>query len=616
MIDAHEGDRLQVHAGPGTGKTATACGRVASLIDRDVPPTRILLLSFTRTAVAELRQRIASFLRDPSRAWLVRIATLDSEAWRLCNGFSEQDAKKLFGDYEQNIAEATKLLARKDDLVDEHMQGYQHVVIDEAQDILGARADLVLTLLRRLSKSCGVTVFGDAAQSIYGFASDTEDAVDATDSALFNRLKDVPGAPFAQRELAEVHRTASTNLLEVFTKLRRRVLVGAGTPAEWKAVRDAIEARADGRVQEIENEPVDQRGSVLALYRRRAEVLQASAALSAEGVAHRLRLSQTQTVIHPWIGWVLGECSERRLTAAAFERLWAQRFESAIMTPEAVRDGWQLLCSIAQDKRDVDLVALRECLSRRSPPLEACVIDGGNEGPTLGTIHASKGREADDVLLYLPSNPPGEGAHINEEARVLFVGATRARRRLLVGAAGQPWGDRYLPSSGRSFRPASRGKQGRPAAFVELGRAEDVDLASVVHREVVSEQSASGVQRWLVRAARRIEPLQARLCQQGVWRFVLSASSDETRRPLGALSKQVLDDMNEIARTLDGARLRVPPQFGRFWMHGCTTVAIPLESPRLSEAVEPYRQSGFFVAPVVRGPAYMQYATKREGEAK
>ena len=41
-----------VAAGPGTGKTAVACQRVAYLVDEGVPPSRILLVSFTRTAVA------------------------------------------------------------------------------------------------------------------------------------------------------------------------------------------------------------------------------------------------------------------------------------------------------------------------------------------------------------------------------------------------------------------------------------------------------------------------------------------------------------------------------------------------------------------------------------
>ena len=48
---------LLVIAGAGTGKTRTLIHRVAALIDRGVPPERILLLTFTRRAAAEMLSR-------------------------------------------------------------------------------------------------------------------------------------------------------------------------------------------------------------------------------------------------------------------------------------------------------------------------------------------------------------------------------------------------------------------------------------------------------------------------------------------------------------------------------------------------------------------------------
>ena len=55
-----------VVAGPGAGKSAVACQRIASLVDDGIPPSRILLVSFTRTAVAELRDR-NRLIRDGRR---------------------------------------------------------------------------------------------------------------------------------------------------------------------------------------------------------------------------------------------------------------------------------------------------------------------------------------------------------------------------------------------------------------------------------------------------------------------------------------------------------------------------------------------------------------------
>src|SRR5688500_8822396 len=53
---------LLIVAGAGTGKTNTLAHRVAHLISRGVDPGRILLLTFTRRAAAEMTRRVAGIL--------------------------------------------------------------------------------------------------------------------------------------------------------------------------------------------------------------------------------------------------------------------------------------------------------------------------------------------------------------------------------------------------------------------------------------------------------------------------------------------------------------------------------------------------------------------------
>lgn len=55
---------LLIVAGAGTGKTKTLVHRVAHLIHRGVAPGRILLLTFTRRAAAEMLRRVAALLRE------------------------------------------------------------------------------------------------------------------------------------------------------------------------------------------------------------------------------------------------------------------------------------------------------------------------------------------------------------------------------------------------------------------------------------------------------------------------------------------------------------------------------------------------------------------------
>ena len=59
LAAAQHGDGpLLIVAGAGTGKTATLVHRVAHLISRGADPRRILLLTFTRRAAAEMLRRV------------------------------------------------------------------------------------------------------------------------------------------------------------------------------------------------------------------------------------------------------------------------------------------------------------------------------------------------------------------------------------------------------------------------------------------------------------------------------------------------------------------------------------------------------------------------------
>jgi DNA helicase-2/ATP-dependent DNA helicase PcrA len=60
----HGDSPLLIVAGAGTGKTATLVHRVAWLIARGVDPGRILLLTFTRRAAAEMLRRVENMLRQ------------------------------------------------------------------------------------------------------------------------------------------------------------------------------------------------------------------------------------------------------------------------------------------------------------------------------------------------------------------------------------------------------------------------------------------------------------------------------------------------------------------------------------------------------------------------
>lgn len=77
----HAGGPLQVLAGPGTGKTTTIVEAVAARIAAGVDPEQILVLTFSRRAAAELRERITQRVQATVREPLAR--TFHSYAYGL-----------------------------------------------------------------------------------------------------------------------------------------------------------------------------------------------------------------------------------------------------------------------------------------------------------------------------------------------------------------------------------------------------------------------------------------------------------------------------------------------------------------------------------------------------
>ncbi len=86
----HAGGPLLVLAGAGSGKTRVLTARIAHLVtDRGISPGRVLAVTFTNKAAAEMKRRIAALLgRDPGGLW---IGTFHS----LCARLLRREAARL-----------------------------------------------------------------------------------------------------------------------------------------------------------------------------------------------------------------------------------------------------------------------------------------------------------------------------------------------------------------------------------------------------------------------------------------------------------------------------------------------------------------------------------------
>lgn len=124
----HENGPLLVIAGAGSGKTRTLASRVARLIDDGVSPDRILLLTFTRRAAAEMLRRAGGLVdrQATGRVWggtfhsiANRLLRRHATAVGLDEGFTvldQSDAAGLFGliRSESGVAEGKTRFPRKE----------------------------------------------------------------------------------------------------------------------------------------------------------------------------------------------------------------------------------------------------------------------------------------------------------------------------------------------------------------------------------------------------------------------------------------------------------------------------------------------------------------------
>ena len=614
VIEAPPDARLLVGAGPGTGKTAVACARVARLIEDDgLDPESVWLISFTRTAVREIRDRIADHLDDREDAYAVNLATLDSYAWSIHSGFEGSAALTT---YEENIASVLELV-RSDEAVEEYLRGVGHLVVDEAQDIVGLRSDLVVEMARKLDADAGVTVFADDAQAIYGFAEERDAATLAPrEPPLSAAIRGGEAGPFTEVELTTVHRTRSRRLKTLFSASRRRLLDGTVPPAErLDAIRKDVRAVSEGKAPRPGDSGFPDRDDLLVLFRRRAEVLMASSFLASAGTPHRLRMSGLPERLVPWIGAALSETVSVRLGRRAFMDLWSARVDGTPLASCEPPAAWEQLYRLAGAPGDVlDMKRLRQILGRSRPPAELCLPDLGDRGPVIGTIHASKGRESERVHLMLPLPAHEEGDGDDEEARVVFVGATRGRSRLLVGQGYRQYPRRT--DSGRVYQLHTA--NGKPRAQVEIGREGDLVAEGVAGRSFHADaEAARRGQTAALGFASGIHPVIATADRDSEFAYRLTAPDGADC--LGVLAKPVNTDLfsigDHVRTATNGRRLRPPDRIPHLSVRGLRTIVLPPDSPEAHTLHEPWRTTGMVLAPVVVGYTTLYFPPRRNRHA-
>jgi len=418
VVEAPASARLLVTAGPGAGKTHVLIARLAALIEEGVSPGHgILVLSFSRAAVGEIRKRVAD---SGGNVRFVRARTFDSFATRLLIALRPEAEWQSAG-YDERIRRASALIRAGD--ADDELRDFEHVLVDEIQDLVGDRADLVKAILGRIE--CGFTLFGDPAQGIYNFQ--LEGVSRAVGSlALFQWLRD---------DFKDLGECRLSRNFRAQTEEASRALWAGGELNGHAPDYEDIRRRLEDTLLELppftllaDAAPMlrSSRTPVAILCRTNGQALLISRELFELGVPHRLQREATDRAVAPWVGVALCGIDRNVVGRSEVEARLADLPELGDLDPER---AWRVLKRLDRRPGDnLELSRIRERLQAGdvpddlTKPVEASVV--------VSTVHRAKGLEFHRVIFVDPSGDPEDEMEAAEEVRVIYVALTRPTHEL------------------------------------------------------------------------------------------------------------------------------------------------------------------------------------------
>ena len=112
IIESDSRSKLKVISPPGCGKTAVAAQRCVFLVKQhQINPSNLLVLSFSRAAIKELRDRIE--IASDVDTFPIKLSTIDQHTFKFLRGWGQEEVKDYLKDYEQNIEAFNDLIEKK-----------------------------------------------------------------------------------------------------------------------------------------------------------------------------------------------------------------------------------------------------------------------------------------------------------------------------------------------------------------------------------------------------------------------------------------------------------------------------------------------------------------------
>ena len=409
---------IVVAAGPGSGKTRVLVHKLASLLLlEDVKHEQLLMVTFSRAAATEFKQRLMSLIGNA--AHFVEIKTFHSYCFDLLGKTGNLD------DAKDVVERAARMI--NDNEVEPNKIRKTVLVIDEAQDMGEAEYALVDALMKA-NEDMRVIAVGDDDQNIFGFRG--------SDSKYMGMLRNHQGSRFV--EMTENYRSSKqvVNFANHFVR---------GIPNRFKSTPISSMNGEEGRVNIYYNQsqylysPLaanlmhcrNTNGTTCVLTQTNEEAVTIVAYLRRCGV--NCMLVQTMGDLRFW----------NLIEVKAF----LQFLKKALVTPIIPPDVWAKAKTEVFDKfaKSSALQYLERCVEafeHTNPDkkyfsdfkefvFESSLEDFCDYSGTdvvVSTIHKAKGREFNDVYMLIANT----SRLTPELQRRWYVGMTRAKQRLFI----------------------------------------------------------------------------------------------------------------------------------------------------------------------------------------
>ena len=349
-------------------------------------------------------------------------------------------------DFEDVLLATAGMIESEPRVAQQVREQYRFFVVDEYQDVSPLQHDLLQLWLGNRNDLC---VVGDASQTIYSFAGASPQYLlgfgSAHQNAVVVRLeqnyRSTPAIVESANRLMRGRPGALT--------LHAAASTGPSRPPAITAYEnDHREARATAQAIAADIEAGVKPEDIAILYRINVQAAAIEAALEDAGVPFLLRggtrffdLREIKEAIMMLKGAslsIVGEPLFKTVSDVLRSLGWTQE---APGTRGAVRDRWDslnALMALAEESHPSTTLKefVAELLERQQGQHEP-----NRSAVTLATLHSAKGLEWESVYLVglseglVPISYATTREAVEEERRLLYVGVTRARRKLTLSWA-------------------------------------------------------------------------------------------------------------------------------------------------------------------------------------